>query len=77
VIHHLPRPLRPAWLNQLIDDLDAAKHSALLHEVGERYWQLRCVQVTNQRNQLLARLATAEQLIATIQPTTTEGDTER
>lgn len=77
MIHLLPRPLQPRWLRDLIDELDQAKRVAAVHAAVEGYWRLRCAQVTNQRNQLATRLARAEELLAVVEPTTTEGDTER
>jgi hypothetical protein len=72
VIHHLPKPLRPAWLNALLDELADANDRAVKHAAMERYWQTRCALHAHQVVLLRQRLDLADRMLATVTPTTTE-----
>jgi hypothetical protein len=72
VIHHLPKPLRPAWLNALLDELADANDRAVKHAAMERYWQTRCVLYARQAEIRRQQLDLANRMLATVTPTTTE-----
>ena len=74
MIHHLPKPLRPAWLNALLDELADANDRAAMHAAAENYWRHRAVLHARQAEIRRQQLDLANQMLATVTPTTTEDN---
>ena len=72
MIHHLPRPLRPAWLNDLLDELADANDRCVLYAAGETYWRTRARLAAMRAEILRQQLDLANDMLATVTPTTTE-----
>ena len=72
MIHHLPRPLRPKWLNDLLDELADANDRCVLYAAGESYWRTRALLHASQAEIRRQQLDLANRMLATVTPTTTE-----